>query len=177
MTKWKMVLAFTAIFLALLLGPTSAQAPGETSSGEMLMGYEAGIILITAPTNIADWSLTPGQDNIAEGSLWVTAIDTGWSVSVSDANSMTGGRMTNYSNGQYDSSTKLGACMGVNATGIRSSGSCVTLDAGGEIAHGPIISVAERIPIIFNQTVSWSDPVSAPGCVYRIVVTFTASSW
>ncbi|GEM_PF-3279381 len=173
MTKWKPVLAFSFIFLTLLLSPTSAQAPGETASGEMPIA--GGLILsFSAPGDIGDFPLIPGQDNTVQSSLSILASGS-WSVSVSDTNPTTGGKMTNYSNSQYNSSTKLRAYMGVTAGGSYGTGSCVTLDNGGQIANGDDLIGAEVIPIIFNQTVSWSDPVSAPDCVYRIVVTFTAT--
>jgi hypothetical protein len=180
MTKYKKALTVSVLplLLALLAGLTYAEAPGEGGGGYLPLGggwEPGGTITITAPTNISNFPLVPGVDNTAQGTLTVNA-DAAWSVSVLDASADTLGKMTNYTSGQYNTSVKLGAFMGVRATGDNSTGSTVTLPAGGMIAQnitgGTGGSVVD-VPIIFNQTVSWTDKVSAPDCVYRIVVTFT----
>ena len=182
MTKWKTVLAFTFIFLAILLSPTSAQAPGETASGEMPIPSDILISISSVPDGISDFPLIPGQDNTDGGDIEIIAIGVpGWSLTVSDESSTTGGKMTEYNTttGGYISPNpdQLQAYMGVTATDslLYFTNPCVTLDAGGEIAYGPPISAA-IIPITFNQTVSWSDPVSETDRGYKIVVTFTIAS-
>lgn len=186
MTKYKKALGISVFSLLAVLvaaGPALAGgvAPGESGGGLMPLGdgwEPSATITITAPTDISNFPLIPGQDNTAQGTLKVNA-DAPWSVSVSDEDVTTGGKMTNYTGGQYNTTVTLGAFMGVKATGDNSSGSTVTLPTGGVIARnttGGTGGSDVEVPIIFNQTVSWTDKVSAPDCVYRIVVTFTGST-
>jgi len=180
MKRWGGLLALA--LLAFLAAPALGDeaAVGEGGGGYLPLGdgwATSGTITITAPDDISSFPLIPGQDNTAEGTLKVNA-DAPWSVSVSDADGTTGGKMTNYTSGQYNTTVKLGAFMGVKATGTNSTGSTVTLPTGGMIARNTTSGTGGSdvdVPIIFNQTVSWTDKVSAPSSVYRIVITFTGS--
>ncbi len=179
-TRLFLALALLALLAAPALGDEAA--PGERGGGDLPLGGEGtdnGSITITAPTNITGWSLRPGQENTQEGTLKVTASGA-WSVSVSDADGTTGGKMTEYwtINDTYVSSdpAKLGAFMLVKATGTHGTGTNVTLPTGGQIASNSSAVSNAEIPITFTQPISWTDQVSKTGRGYKIVITFMGSA-
>jgi len=182
MKRWGGLLALA--LLAFLAGPALGDeaAVGEGGGGYLPLGdgwEPSGTITIMAPTDIADFALVPGQNNVEEGTLTVTA-DAAWSVSVSDEDDeTTGGKMTEYDTqtGNYiaDSPDQLEAFMLVKATGTYGSGTNVSLEDGGQIASSSSAVTDEEIPITFTQPVSWSDDVSAANRGYKIVITFTGS--
>jgi hypothetical protein len=168
--------------LVSLAGPALGDeaAIGEGGGGYLPLGDGWGTssdIDIIEPNEISSWSLTPGEDNIiSQGITLKVKADAAWSVSVSDGDKTTNGKMTEYDtiNEQYvDQNPKqLGAFMMVKA-----NGDYVTLPEGGEIAGSTSDTggVYVDVPITLKQTVSGSDPISADNREYRILITYTGS--
>jgi hypothetical protein len=148
----------------------AAGASQQISSADR--GYRAyPTIEITAPadiTGITSWALSPSgtQPQTTTGTLNVTCSGD-WEVTVEDADTDTGGKMTDWSGSAYNSTTKLANFMKVAAD------SEVTLPAGGTIASG---NGNASVEVTFKQTVSWSDQVLPEGHSYRIIVTFTGTA-
>lgn len=173
--------------LAFLAGPSLGDeaAVGEGGGGYLPLGDGWGTssdIDIIEPDEISSWSLNPGEDNIiSQGIILKVKADAAWSVSVSDGDETTNGRMTEYDtiNEQYvDQNPKqLGAFMMVKATGDYATNDYVTLPEEDKIAGSTSDTggVYVDVPITLKQTVSGSDPISDENRVYRIMITYTGS--
>jgi len=124
-------------------------------------------ISLTVPSNITNWTLTPGQINDTIGILHVTASETSsWTITASDNNTEeTNGYMTKYIT-SYETGIKLNKPMQV----IGPNGTA-TLPSEYTIVSGNS-EIDDDFEITFRQEVVWTDAPTS----YRIVVTFTGTT-
>jgi hypothetical protein len=129
-------------------------------------------LLLTVPAGIDPWNLVQGNNDIT-GSANVKC-NTDWQLQVSDQDAATGGHMTKWLLGAYDSGTKLTAPLNVGcSTSIDLSGTPQTIVTG--TPAGQSGDDGQNLIINFHQPVFFADPVLTGGYSYHIVVTFTAS--
>jgi hypothetical protein len=163
----KVIKHFTSVFVALV-----------TAGSVLLMSAPYPVLAEDPPPEISifvpsltSWTLSPEAEQPMEktGELRVTtsyADGKTWRVLASDEDTDTAGHMTEYSVGVYNTGVKLSDAMQI----VGPDGTA-TLPAAGTVVTGSGTVTDQPYNIDFDQTVEWSDPISAS---YRIVVTFTA---
>ncbi|MFA5375478.1 MAG: CARDB domain-containing protein [Dehalococcoidia bacterium] len=140
--------------------------------GTSLNGNIAAKLMLTAPADIDPWNLVQGTNDIT-GSANVKC-NTDWQLQVNDEDTTTGGHMTKWMLGVYDSGTKLTAPLNVGCTtSVDLSGTPQTIVTG--TTAGQSGDDGQNLTINFHQPVFFADPVLTGGYSYHIVVTFTAS--
>lgn len=129
-------------------------------------------LLLTVPAGIDPWNLVQGNNDIT-GSANVKC-NTDWQLQVRDQDAATGGHMTKWLLGVYDSGTKLTAPLNVGCSAsVDLSGTPQTIVTG--TPAGQSGDDGQNLIINFHQPVFFADPVLTGGYSYHIVVTFTAS--
>jgi len=177
--------AFSLVFALIIVIVQPALADyipsGGSGGGSIALGDPtAGTVSIIAPSDINDWILSPASGtNTKAGTLKVSA-DCNWQITATDQDSTnTKGYMTEWDGSNYVTNpTKLASPMKVSVStgGIVTTGSEVTLPAGGTIATGSNTNGEQSIDVNFNQPVLWTDKVLTGGHKYRIIVTFAITA-
>jgi hypothetical protein len=157
----------TLYYFAAWSSKTAGGYTQYSSSSAQVSQATVAAIEITAPTNITGWSLSPQgtQPKNQTGTLNVTCTGN-WTVTVKDADTATGGKMTDYYNSSY------GIIQLNNYLIVAAQTYEVTLPTEGTIAKG---TGNANVTVTFKQEVLWSDQVLPEGHSYRIIVTFTGT--
>ncbi|MDD4651565.1 MAG: hypothetical protein PHQ34_04975 [Methanothrix sp.] len=174
------ILLFALAFLAVRPVAAEDTPPGGLGEGDLKLGGGANTVSITAPNDITDWVLRSGDNSRA--SVFQVSADGDWKLSATDSDTVTTkGHMTEWYGGNYITSPKqlenpmnVSAQTGGNVTAVYE----VKLPAGGIIALGGTTNLDEKnVEVAFKQPVSSIDEVLTDGHRYKIVVTFTISSY
>ena len=179
----------TAFFVALVAAASSGAAelddpvylaPGQPVDEDLLLGSGSLELTFVVVGDVVDWTLDPTQNpNTQAGSIRLTA-GSPWQVTVS---SDAGGYLAEYdtSTRQYVSGGKqLAMPMSINVVSISGpssyTGYKVDLSKGGTLVEGQSDLDSIEIPFTYEQDVSWQDAILPAGHIYRMSVTFIASS-
>lgn len=139
-------------------------APGQAVPGYIVLGDGLKAVSITFEGNTTNWQLDPMKSPVINQGTLVIKCDGPWKVSVS---SDTGGYMAEHDNqSQYvHQGKKLITPMNITAQG----GNIVNLSKGGVLIEG---SGDKKIPIVFEQVVTWKDQPLPQNHRYKALISF-----
>jgi hypothetical protein len=164
--------AGSIIFIIVLLGLTVILESGGSDSSTAVTKITATVlpsVHVSAPADMRTWELKPSEPGIytKRGVLKVAA-NTGWRVTVKDADAATSGHLTEWTGADY-TGRKLQAPLYVSAS------QDVALPEGGTIQTGTNIGEQE-VEVTLKQEVSRDDLHLTDGHVYHIVLDYEGAT-